>query len=99
MKLAGTLVSTIRLTFACLSAHWANKGSKVLHNELCKRQIKGVGGEWTAAHLQLSEQRNAYSAHVCAVTGELTHLNSIHPSIFMTCTQDNWGLLEPEYPS
>lgn len=34
---SGCTVGTA-LTFACLSAHWANKGSKVLYNDLCNRQ-------------------------------------------------------------
>lgn len=71
MKLAGTSVSGMGLTFACLSARWANKGSKVLRNELCERPKKKKKKERrekkqtrTAVHLQLSEQRKCLW-HTC----------------------------------
>lgn len=56
ISVSGSCHTRAAMTFACLSAHWTNKGRKVLCNELCKCQT---------VHLQLSEQTNASYTRLC----------------------------------
>lgn len=72
MKSEGTSVSvrgctvSSALTFAWLSAHWADEGT------WCYVMICANARETGAVHLRLSEQMKAYDTHICALTGELT---------------------------